>query len=209
MLRAFNRERRRYCELSILPMDLIRHIDGMSVSSLDTMPLNGEMYLVVFAGDIIREARKAEFGYLYGSLTADDSPLTLYNGCPPQNSGNEHEKRWSCEDTIINSDRHPLSNKLVNLYVIHTSDTLEVDLRPDFETSMYNFFFDSEGVEHARHGVDPNGPVQAALVRCDDIVSFVRHADQRLAEYLHKFLEEAGFLKADVGEQDIEFVKCR
>ena len=179
----------------ILPMNLIQHIDGTSVSSLDTMPLNGEMYLVVFAGDIIREARKAEFGHLYCSLTADDSPLTLYNGRPPQDSQNEHEKGWSCEDTLQNSDRHLSSNKLVNLYVVHTSDTLQVDLRPDFETWKYNFFLDSEGIEHLRHGIDVDGPMQAALVRCDGIISFVRTADEQLAEYLHRFLEEAGFLK--------------
>ena len=175
----------------LLPMNLIRNIDGLSLSSLDTMPFNGELYLIVFAGDILHEPCKREFARLYGSIVAHDSPLTLYNGHPPQTF--EYEKGWSCQDNSTNSEHAPLSNKLVNLYVVHTGDSLKVQLRPDFETWKYSFFCDPEGVEHRRHGVDPTGSMQVALVRCDGIVSFVRTVDERLMEYLQTFLQDAGF----------------
>ena len=176
----------------ILPMNLVRHIDGLHISSLDTMPFNGQMYLVVFAGDILHEPRKSEFAAFYNAVTSHYSPLTTYNGCPPQDLENKFEKGWTLQDTIHNSEYDPNSKRLLNLYVVHTSDILEIELRPDFETWKYGFFSDSEDVEHRRHGIDPNAGMQATLVRCDGIISFVRAADAKLLEYLHTFLGDAG-----------------
>lgn len=173
----------------LAPMTLTRHLDGWSVNSLDTMPALGAFYEVIFAGDISREPRRSEFRKLYSFLTSPGSVLSKYNGQPPNKQG------WAPED-VFSSPPLPLTEvpnkKVMNLYVVHTANHLEIELRPDFELWKWNFFEDKGGIEHERHGVDPNGPIRVAVVRPDHIVGLVRDGDENLGKEVHKYFE--GFM---------------
>lgn len=189
VVRSFN-DTKAECALiagqRLAPMTLIRHIDGWSVNSLDTMPALGTFYEVIFAGDISHDPRRSEFRRLYSFLTSPGSVLSKYNGQPPDNQG------WVSED-VFSSPPLPLAEvpnkKLMNLYVVHTGNHLEIELRPDFELWKWNFFEDKEGVEHEKHGVNPNGPIRVAVVRPDHIVGLVRDGDENLGKEVHGYFE--------------------
>lgn len=101
---------------------------------------------------------------------------------------------WPLSHIHFNADHHPSSDKLINLQVIHTADRFEVDLQPDFKLWKYNFYEDEEGREHGRHGVDPEGPMQLAVVRPDGFVAMVRSADGggSVLEEVRRYLEGCG-----------------
>ncbi|KAF2173007.1 hypothetical protein M409DRAFT_62643 [Zasmidium cellare ATCC 36951] len=151
---------------------LIRHIDGWELTSLDVMPSNGEFHLVIFAGDISIEPRKAEFNSLYNTLTSSSSALTKLNGHQNNKSSSNtpEANAWPWEDIHTNHDHSPQNTKLANLFVIHTANHLHIELRPRYELWKYKFFEDREGWEHAQHGVDPKGRMMAVVVRPDGIV---------------------------------------
>lgn len=175
-----------------LPMEnLIRSLDGFSIGSLDTMPANGEFYEVLFAGDILSPERKQKFKNLYTFLTSPSSVLTTYNGPAPKDG-------WPLQEIDFNPDHVPGSSKVLNLYVVHTSSRLEMDLRPDFELWKYTFFEDQEGKEHKRHGIDPEGEMHVALVRPDGIVALVQKAEDHalLGKAVRGYFDGIGMRKA-------------
>lgn len=202
----------------LLPMSLTRHIDGMPVTTLDTMPANGEFHTVLFAGDISSPERQKAFHSLYAHLTSATSPLTTHNGLPPSPSRQSYPwpasdaamssrpaadgpHSWPLSHIHFNADHDADSSKVLNLQVVHTADRFEVDLQPDFQLWKYNFYEDEEGKEHVRHGVDPEGPMQLAVVRPDGFVAMVRSADGdgKVLEEVTKYLEACGLraLKKD------------
>ena len=173
-----------------LPMEhLIRSIDGFSIGSLDTMPANGEFYEVLFAGDILSPNRKQKFKDLYTFLTSPSSALTTYNGPAPKDG-------WPPQAIDFNSD-HADNKKVLNLYVVHTSSRLEMELRPAFEQWKWTFFEDQEGREHRRHGIDPEGEMHVALVRPDGIVALVQRAEEHavLGKAVRGYFEGVGMRK--------------
>ena len=192
-------------------MSLTRHIDGMPVTTLDTMPANGEYHTVLFAGDISSPERQKAFHSLYAHLTSATSPLTTHNGLPPSPSRQSYPwpasdaamssrpaadgpHSWPLSHIHLNADHPADSNKIINLQVIHTANRFEVDLQPDFTLWKYNFYEDEEGREHGRHGVDPEGPMQLVVVRPDGFVAMVRSADGegKVLEEVRKYLEACG-----------------
>lgn len=172
---------------------LIRHIDGWEVTSMDVMPANSEFHLVVFAGDISKEPRKSDFKSLYDKLTGDSSFLARYNGHPDDSKSIE-PSAWLWEDIYTNCDHPPDSNKMINLFVIHTANHFKIELRPHYELWKYKFFEGKNGWEYERHGVDPTGRIQVALVRPDGVVGMVRPADQDLETELQGYFDRS-FLK--------------
>lgn len=68
----------------MLPMQLIRHIDGLLINILDDMPSAGRFHMLVFAGDFFAlERRIQEFAQLYEKLSSSNSsaiPLQLAAG---------------------------------------------------------------------------------------------------------------------------------
>ncbi|KAK4506922.1 hypothetical protein PRZ48_000655 [Zasmidium cellare] len=173
--------------------NLTRHIDGWELTSMDVMPANGEFHLVLFVGDISLEPRKTEFNSLYSTLTSPSSILTRLNGHPNPNTSPEKDA-WPWEDIHTSRDHPPSSDKLLNLFVIHTANHLHVELRPQYELWKYKFFEDREGFEHLRHGVDPKGSMMAAIVRPDGIVGMVRTEDGKLDGEVKGYFERS-FLK--------------
>ncbi|CAK4010874.1 FAD binding domain-containing [Lecanosticta acicola] len=184
-----------------LPMRLIRHIDGWEVTSLDVMPCNGEFHLVIFAGDVATDSGKIAFDALYDKLTAPDSALTTYNGLPHESSRTEaradprgpESKTWPWEDIHTNYGHAVPSNKIVNVFVVHTSDHFLVELRPRYEEWMYKFFEDRNGLEHERHGMraDQTNP-SVVLVRPDGVVARLFSSPTKVDKELQEYLQRAG-----------------
>ena len=64
----------------MLPMQLIRHIDGLLINILDDMPSAGRFHVLVFAS----ECRTQEFAQLYEKLSSSNSSVPYHYGLLPE-----------------------------------------------------------------------------------------------------------------------------
>jgi phenol 2-monooxygenase len=167
----------------LVPMQLIRHIDGWIVNILDDMPSNGRFHLVIFAGDLLAsQTREREFTELYQKLSSSSSVLYRYCTLPEW----EASKEWDYEDIMTRSDQN--DSKIVDLSVVHTCDHLKMDLLPRYTQWKYRFYEDEGGKEHKRRGVRTDG-LALELVRPDGVVGMVCGGDlQRIEQWMDGFM---------------------
>lgn len=175
---------KRFC-----PINLIRHIDGWQVNSLDDMPANGNFYEIIFPGNISSEPRRSEFNKVYSFITSPNSAITKYNGTPP--SSNVTGPCWDFEDIYTPSEGN--KGKIIDVFIIHTADHLSVELRPEFELWKYRFYEDKEAREYRKLGLDPN-KITVAIVRPDGVVGLLCTSDdmgKKVPEYFKGIMEKS------------------
>lgn len=148
-------------------MILTRHIDGTVVDLLEEMPSTGRFHLVLFAGKSLKHAM---FQGLSNYLASSESPLLAIVPDSPLFNPASHHRGLSSANTRG-------SNQYLDIYLIHSSAHLEVELGQlsgIFDPSKV--FEDVEGVGHAIHGVHEMGGVMA-LVRPDGYITMVTNFD--------------------------------
>ncbi|KAI9825538.1 MAG: hypothetical protein M1819_000530 [Sarea resinae] len=169
----------------LLPIDLIRHIDGTHVGLLDVMPSNGRFHLFVFAG---KQLISSTIKVLAEALNSPQSPLNLFNGLPVDLMG-----PFRHED--ITTASVPATNKqyVIDLFLLHSSDHLSVRLESlpaPFSTHWpTRVYHDVEGAGHKQLGV-PEESGALVVVRADGYVGMVTGLDQLgdVMVYFQRFL---------------------
>ncbi|KAL9046642.1 MAG: hypothetical protein Q9214_000569 [Letrouitia sp. 1 TL-2023] len=146
-------------------MTLTRHIDGTVVNLYEDMQSNGRFHLFIFVGRLITFA---VFKALSNSLASIQSPLTYFTRNNPTMS-NAFQFQTSANN----------GNHYMDLYLIHTSNHLEIELSklpnpfPQWASKIYE---DVGGVGHATHGVSEKDGAMA-LVRPDGHITMVTNLD--------------------------------
>jgi hypothetical protein len=99
----------------------------------------------------------------------------------------EEAKEWDYEDVVTESDQN--DGQVVDLFVIHTSDHLRVDMLPQFKQWKYRFYEDEGGKEHKWHGVRTDG-ITLEVVRPDVVVRMVCSAGDllRIEKWMDRFM---------------------
>lgn len=166
-------------------MVLTRHIDGTVVDLLEEMPSTGRFHLVLFAG---KSLKHATFQGLTNYLASSESPLSAIVPDSPLSDPASHHRKLSSANTRD-------SNQYLDIYLIHSSNHLEVELGQlsgIFDSSKV--FEDVEGVGHATHGVHEMGGVMA-LVRPDGYITMVTDFDNgpEVMQCLRSFMIFAPF----------------
>ncbi|KAL4892314.1 FAD binding domain-containing protein [Aspergillus ambiguus] len=157
----------------LLPIDLVRHIDGNHYNLVDVMPSNGRFHLFVFAG---RQLMSPTLQALGEALNSHRSPLHLFNSLPLS-----FMERFRHED--IKTDPIPRVNRnyLIDVFVIHTSDHLDIileDLPAPFSTHwLMRVYKDAGGLGHKSLGV-PEESGALAVVRPDGYIGLVTALDR-------------------------------
>ena len=163
-------------------MTLVRHVDGTTVDLFGEMLLVNRFHLCIFAGKLLRFAL---FQALSNFLVSSDSPLSYFS----KNSSSELQS-FSYEG--IRSNKTGNGSRYLDLYLIHTSNHLDVELDqlpepfPEWASRVYE---DVGGVGHASHGVaEMSGTM--ALVRPDGYISFVTNLDncRGLLDFMKGFM---------------------
>ncbi|EGX91504.1 FAD binding domain protein [Cordyceps militaris CM01] len=174
----------------ILPIDLVRHIDGTRSPLLDVMPSNGRFHLFVFAGKKLRSPTLKDLAV---ALESAQSPLRLFNESPPPGQTD----RFRHED--ITSTSIPATNQqyLIDLFLVHSEDHLAVqldELPAPFSTKwLMRIYADVDGAAHSQLGVmDDVGAL--VVVRPDGYVGMVAELTglQSVTEYFSKFMIAIG-----------------
>lgn len=165
-------------------MTLTRHMDGTVIDLLEDMPSNGRFHLFIFAGRLMTFA---VFKAMANFLASPESPLTYFSKNIDTGSGFFH-----CENIKQSSMRN--SNRCIDLFLIHTSNHLEIELCklpkpfPQWGSRVYE---DVDGVGHATHGVsEKDGAL--ALVRPDGYITMVTNLDHArgILDCLREFMLE-------------------
>ncbi|KZF18993.1 hypothetical protein L228DRAFT_257285 [Xylona heveae TC161] len=154
----------------LLPIDLIRHVDGTHVRLLDVLPSNGRFHLFIFGGTQILSP---QIKSLAESLNSPRSPLSLFNRLPLL-----HMERFRHED--ITTDSVPSTNKnyFIDVFLLHSSDHLSLspdEFPPPFSTHWpMRVFRDAGGAGHKLLGVaESTGAL--VVVRPDGYIGLVTH----------------------------------
>lgn len=148
-------------------MALIRHVDGTVVDLLEEMPSTGRFHLVLFAGKLLKHGI---FQALNNYLASSESPLSAT--VPDSSLSNP----VSHQGGFISANTRD-GNKYLELYLIHSSNHLEVELgqlSSIFDSSKV--FEDVGGVGHGIHGVHEITGVMV-LVRPDGYITMVTNFD--------------------------------
>ncbi|KAJ5642739.1 MonooxygenaseFAD-binding [Penicillium lividum] len=156
----------------LLPIDLIRHIDGNHVRLLDIMPSNGRFHLFIFAGNLLLSPTVQKLG---NSLNSPQSPMSLFNLLPL-----ELMERFHHED--ITTDSVPSTNKsyVLDLFLIHSKNHLHIslgDLPAPFSTKWpMQIYSDIGGAAQNQLGV-PEDSGALVVVRPDGYIGLVTGLD--------------------------------
>ncbi|TQV90676.1 hypothetical protein V2A60_006888 [Cordyceps javanica] len=172
----------------LLPVELVRHIDGTRAPLLDVMPSNGRFHLFVFAGTRLRSPALRE---LAGALEAAWSPLSRFNG--------RHDRAGRFRHEDITSDAVPAANARyrIDLFLVHSENHLEVPLGAlpaPFSTEWpMRVYADPDGAARTRLGV-PDESGALAVVRPDGYVGMVTELAglRDVAEYFGRFMVARG-----------------
>ena len=150
-------------------MMLIRHMDGTRVGLFDDMPSNGSFHIFILAGKLMTFAI---FKAMSNYLASPESPLTYFTRNSSHVSG-AFQFENVAQSGLASGSRH------MDLYLIHTSNHLEVELSklpkpfPEWTSRVYE---DPGGEGHASHGVsEKDGAL--ALVRPDGYITMVTNLD--------------------------------
>ncbi|KAL8730461.1 MAG: hypothetical protein Q9166_004099 [cf. Caloplaca sp. 2 TL-2023] len=185
-------------------MTLTRHMDGTVVDLFEDMPSNGRFHLFMFAGKLMTFAVfkgastssansfTSSLTYLVSTAVANylasaKSPLTYF-------SCNRHSGSGFFLHENVNQGHISNDNPYVDLFLIHTSNHLEIELCklpkpfPQWGSRVYE---DVEGNGHATHGVSERDGA-LALVRPDGYISMVTNLDNAkgVLECLKDFMLE-------------------
>ncbi|CAK38201.1 hypothetical protein CBS115989_3659 [Aspergillus niger] len=156
----------------LLPIDLIRHIDGNHVRMLDIMPSNGRFHLFIFAGNDLSSPTLQKLG---NTLDSPHSPMSLFNLLPL-----ELMERFRHED--ITTASVPFTNKayVLDLFLIHSQNHLDVQLGnipSPFSTKWpMNVYSDFDGAAQNQLGV-PEDSGALVVVRPDGYIGLVTGLD--------------------------------
>ena len=176
-------------------MTLTRHVDGTTVELFDEMPSVDRFHLCIFAGKLLPFAL---FQALSNYLVSPDSPLSYFSKSNPSEL-----QSFSCES--IGPSKTGNGSRYLDLYLIHTSSHLDVELDqlPDpFPQWASRVYEDVGGVEHASHGVaEMSGTM--ALVRPDGYISFVTNLDncKGLLDFMKGFMADVNY--APISEESV------
>lgn len=170
----------------LLPVPLIRHIDGTHVSLLDVMPSNGRFHIFIFAGSRLLSPTLQQLGE---SLCFPESPLRLFN----QTTFPERRPRFRHED--ITSTTIPAANKgyVIDLFLVHSMSHTSVhleDLPAPFSSEWpMRVYADSRGAAHRQLGVPEDGGA-LVVVRPDGYIGLVTGLDKLgdATAYFDKFM---------------------
>ncbi|KAE8351714.1 FAD binding domain-containing protein [Aspergillus coremiiformis] len=171
----------------LLPLDLIRHIDGNRCNLLDVMPSNGRFHLFIFAGN---QLASPSLKMLAESLRSDQSPLYLFNPSPLSLT-----QRFVHED--IKTDPIPTTNEnyVVDLFLIHSTSHLDIaleELPAPFSTQwLMRVYRDAGGTGHKLLGVPEQTGVMA-VIRPDGYIGLITplnrldHVVSYFSSFMHK-----------------------
>lgn len=150
-------------------MTLTRHIDGTTVDLLSEMPSIDRFHLCIFAGKLLSFAI---FQGLSNYLISPESPLSYFT----RSSSSELQ---SLSYDSINSNSTTNGSRHIDLYLIHTSNHLDIELDrlpnpfPKWASRVYE---DVGGAGHAAIGVsEMHGAM--VLVRPDGHISLITNLD--------------------------------
>ncbi|KAL8952425.1 MAG: hypothetical protein Q9222_001660 [Ikaeria aurantiellina] len=172
-------------------MTLTRHMDGTVVDLLEDMPSNGRFHLFIFAGKLMTFA---VFKAMANYLISDDSPLTYFL----RSSETASESFYS---ENIRQTGMSNRNRYLDLFLVHTSNHLEIELCklpkpfPQWGSRVYE---DVGGAGHMSHGVSERDGA-LALVRPDGHIAMVTNLDNArgVIDYLRDFMLEASSSSSD------------
>ncbi|GKZ27206.1 hypothetical protein AbraIFM66951_005111 [Aspergillus brasiliensis] len=156
----------------LLPIDLIRHMDGNHVRMLDIMPSNGRFHLFIFAGNLLSAPALQKLG---DALDSPQSPMSLFNLLPL-----ELMERFRHED--ITNDSIPFTNKayVLDIFLIHSQNHLDIqlgDVPAPFSTKWpMNVYSDFGGAAQSQLGV-PDDSGALVVVRPDGYIGLVTGLD--------------------------------
>lgn len=177
----------------LLSIPLIRQLDGNSVELLNEMPADGRFHLFVYTG---KSLVSDTFLQLSRFLSSKKSPLYHFNKLSPCILGPFHQEDITSTYPKANSDY------VVDVFLLHTSPHLEVDLgvlpQPFSDKWSSRVYEDVDGKGHATHGVsEEDGAL--VLVRPDGYVSLVTTLDRpkEVVDFLESFLTKGQWLQED------------
>ncbi|KXG47494.1 Monooxygenase, FAD-binding [Penicillium griseofulvum] len=156
----------------LLPIDLIRHIDGNHVHLLDIMPSNGRFHLFIFAGNLLLSPTVQKLGE---SLDSPQSPMSLFNLLPL-----ELMQRFHHEDITTDPVSSTNRSYVLDLFLVHSHNHLDIplgNLPPPFSTKWpMQIYSDSVGAAQSQLGV-PENLGALAVVRPDGYIGLVTGLD--------------------------------
>jgi phenol 2-monooxygenase len=157
----------------LLPIELIRHMDGNQHNLLHDMASNGRFHIFIFAGKMLLST---QLNALAKSLTAATSPLNTLNSQPLG-----YLPRFRHED--ITSGPIPSANKgcFVDLFLIHSLEHSAISVselpEPFSNTWQSRIYRDVDGLGHQQLGV-PEDLGALAVVRPDGYVGLITGFNQ-------------------------------
>ena len=163
-------------------MTLTRHIDGTTVDLLSEMPSINRFHLCIFAGKLLSFA---VFQGLSNYLVSPKSPLSYFDG-------NDSSELQSLSYDSIKSNSVRNGSRYIDLYLIHTSNHLDVELDqlpnpfPKWASRVYE---DAGGAGHAAIRVsEMHGAM--VLVRPDGHISLITNLDnsQGVLDFMKGFM---------------------
>ncbi|ETS84835.1 hypothetical protein PFICI_02860 [Pestalotiopsis fici W106-1] len=169
----------------LLPVSLVRHIDGTHVRLLDVMPSNGRFHIFVFAGHRLLSPAVQQLGE---SLCFPESPLRLFN-----QTFYDKLPRFRHED--ITTTTIPAANRgyVIDLFLIHAMSHASIDLEdlpePFSSEWLMRVYADSHGAAHRQLGVsDEHGAL--VVVRPDGYIGLVTGLEKLgdVTAYFDKFM---------------------
>ena len=171
----------------LLPVSLIRHVDGVSVSLMDDMPSNGHFRIIAFAGSSLQNGFPAK---LSSYLSGKDSPLTLYSHPSKPSTASAHSSITKANDINYNPAKDPAT--VIDLFLIHTSPHLETaieELPPPFPEWQATIYEDADHRAHSELGIDVTMGAMA-VVRPDGYIGLVTRLDgvERVRDYFGSVL---------------------
>ena len=151
----------------LLPLTLIRNLDGNEINSLEVMPPDGRFTVLIFAGELLKAAIFQGFANFLSSV---DSPSTCFN-----------------------SVAKPRQSR-VKILLIHSLSHFEVsipDLPQPFPRYPEAIFEDLGGKGHMAVGVSPEMGSILCCMRPDGYIGFVSNLDDLdgLKKYLRASLD--------------------
>lgn len=178
----------------LLPIDLIRYINGSRISLLDDLPSNGNLNTFVFAGEIAN----GMLDHLSEFLSSSASPLASFAG---SNASATSSKGTISKAENVLYDPASDPSTMVDLYLIHTLPHLKTStksLSAPFSNCLSSIYEDVDGTAHRQMGVDVKSGALVVL-RPDGYVGLLTGLDecQMLGEYFGRILVDQNSKDAD------------
>ena len=174
----------------LLPIQLMRHVDGTPLNILDEMQSNGHFRIVVFAGSRLQNGGLDKVSTY---LTGKDSPLTHNSTLSTSLTGSPKYGINKVHDILYNPALDP--DTVIDLFLIHNSPHLQTSIEslpapfPEWRATIYEADQDAQGAL----GVDADVGA-LAVVRPDGYVGLVTGLDggERVGRYFLRILGGGG-----------------